>query len=128
MHAACTGGRACTGLIPSWVMETDEFGCSGGPGRIARVRYGDETATLVFWAAYPDRAGEQCSDDQCPALPGELHMPGCHHEECPVCGVALLDCERHRLLLQEYGRGPDGTPTSLVTGWVAATDPARGGP
>ena len=49
-----------------------------------RVRYGEESED---WGA----ASTLCHD--CAAMQGELHVPGCDVEECPVCREAIFSCD-----------------------------------
>lgn len=49
----------------------------------ARVRYGSER---VPWGG----EGRPCVD--CVVIPGELHVPGCPIEQCPVCEWQLITC------------------------------------
>lgn len=49
-----------------------------------RVRYGEENED---WGA--DR--KPCHD--CGVSKGQLHVPGCDAERCPVCGGQVIYCE-----------------------------------
>ena len=51
---------------------------------VERVRYGAEQTD---W----DAATLACHD--CRVLHGELHVPGCDVEECPVCAGQVFMCE-----------------------------------
>ena len=51
---------------------------------IARVAYGDERDD---WGAKE----HPCAD--CRVFKGELHVPGCDAEECPVCHEQLITCD-----------------------------------
>jgi hypothetical protein len=62
-------------LVPTYDIEGAER---------PRIRYGDESED---WGA--DR--NACYD--CRVLAGELHVPGCDAEECPVCHVSILSCD-----------------------------------
>lgn len=55
-----------------------------------RIPYGQESM---------DWSRENCHD--CGADRGELHLPGCDAEECPVCGGQLIGCEHGRAILAE---------------------------
>lgn len=49
-----------------------------------RIRYGDESDD---WGA--DR--QPCND--CRVLKGQLHVPSCDVEQCPVCGGQAIGCD-----------------------------------
>jgi hypothetical protein len=51
---------------------------------VERVRYGSEAED---WGA--DR--DACHD--CAVVKGELHVPGCDVERCPVCGGQVFGCD-----------------------------------
>jgi hypothetical protein len=51
---------------------------------VPRIRYGKEHSD---WNA----ATVPCHD--CAILIGELHVPNCDVEECPICGGQLISCE-----------------------------------
>ena len=51
---------------------------------LPRVRYGDEKSD---WGAETT----PCHD--CGVLKGDLHVPSCDVEECPVCGRQLISCD-----------------------------------
>jgi hypothetical protein len=84
--------------------DKDDDGHAVRDGRVARVRYGDEVATQQLWAHNPEWVRRPCRGNHCGVMPGELHSPHCPHEECPVCGTALVDCRRHEIAMdQGYG-------------------------
>ena len=51
---------------------------------IARIRYGDEQ---------DDWGAEQRPCHDCRVIKGELHIPNCDVEQCPVCGGQVLSCD-----------------------------------
>jgi len=57
------------------------YSIAGEP--LARVPFGREAAGVV------SREG-RCAD--CFASPGEYHVPGCEHEQCPSCGGRVISC------------------------------------
>ena len=50
---------------------------------LARVPFGLEIAGVA-------RCDDRCAD--CAASPGEYHVPGCEHEQCPACGGRVISC------------------------------------
>lgn len=43
-----------------------------------------------------------CHD--CEAKPGDLHVPGCDVERCPLCGFQLISCEHGEDVLRKTSR------------------------
>jgi len=70
---------------PEKIMAAQQIPSYSFEGKaIARIRYGDEHDD---WGA--DR--QECHD--CAVIKGELHVPSCDVEECPVCGGQVLSCD-----------------------------------
>ena len=78
-------GRTVISTWPDRLAEAQEMKYHTIAGsRHKRVRYGDEDQD---WG---DRRGP-CPD--CAAIMGELHVPGCEIERCPMCGGQVLGCD-----------------------------------
>jgi hypothetical protein len=93
--------------------DSNNDGHPDGNGRVARVRYGDEVATQQLWAHNPEWERRPCRGNRCGVVPGEFHAARCPHEECPVCGTALIECRRHEIAMdQGYGT------LQWASGWV----------
>ena len=70
---------------PEKILAAQQIVSLAQEGRaISRIRYGDEHDN---WGVDTDA----CPD--CRVLKGELHVPSCNFEECPVCGGQLLCCD-----------------------------------
>ena len=61
-----------------------------GGEAMARIPYGEAETTTRPASFHP------CED--CGALKGQLHVPGCELERCPACGGAVIGCDC------DYGR------------------------
>jgi hypothetical protein len=48
---------------------------------------------VPFGSEQDDCGAEKHTCRNCRVLKGELHVPGCDGEECPICGGHLLSCD-----------------------------------
>lgn len=76
-----------TGVDPTWperlAQAQAETTVSIDGQTVPRIRYGSEGRP---WP----RATRPCDD--CVAVKGEFHVPGCDLERCPACGGQALSC------------------------------------